>query len=1281
MLHGKAVTGVLLFFAIATPALLRGQPGPSVSRYIENPARFAENQEPPHVPLVPFADEVTARSGDWARSEYYRSLDGKWKFHWAPKPAEAPADFYGLDAEVAGWDEIEVPGTWQMQGYGHFIYRNVGGDFTPWDPPRVPSLLNPVGSYARDFQIPPTWGGRQIFLHFEGVKSAFFVWVNGHYVGYDQGSMTPAEFDITRFIRPGPNRLAVQVYRWSDGSYLEDQDMWRFSGIYRSVYLFAAPDLHIRDYFVRTDLDGEYRDARLDLSVSTRNYLESRQSARLKVSLVDGESIVAATSVSVEAPPGESSLDVELEVENPRKWSAEKPALYRLLLTLEDASGEIIEVLSTRVGFREVEVRDRQVLINGVAVEFKGVNRHEHDPDSGRTVSREMMIRDLELMKQFNVNAVRLSHYPNDPEWYELADEYGVYLVDEVNAECHGDEDLSDDPAWTDAMVDRFSRMLERDKNHPSVVIWSTGNECGLGVGSFAMADYKRERDHTRPLYHQGNPRGFGAPNGDAPFADINGIRYPSPAELREHVATCPKPVIMGEYSHALANSCGHLDEYWELIFAEPTLQGGFIWDWVDQGLRQELVIVPDQSGHGNDGALLGRPRLVEGKEGQGLALSGIDDWVEVYTGPALDLPDAVTIDLWVYPREWHGHNPLVSRSEHFTLEQTARDKLEFAVFLTGQAPEDTEFPSGPLNPREAVEIDLPTDWEHNWHRLIASFDGRVLTLAVDGRTEERSLVRIREFPGVTLQSPVQPMNPSQYPLNVGRNWWENHENFQGWTSNSIVDEVRIYGRAIPPDELLGTTDPHEGLVLSLDFEEVRREGSFLSYGATPWASGTLDGVVFADRTPQPELYQVKHSQAPVRVERTDEPWRFRVINRFDFTNLNELEATWTALADGEPIGSGHIQLDVEPHESGLVAIPQTREAPLPGVDYRLIFQFRTREATPGVPAGHEVAFSEFAWPEGGEGMLLSAEEGGEVGTSEADGRLVVEGDRFRIEFDRATGRIARYLFDGRDILSAGPVLNLWRAPILNEMSIWNLAESRRWYAQGLHRIRHQLLELRSSRLGQAVEVVVRIRSAPRGRALGYESEYRYSVYPSGDVVLEHRAVPFGDLVWFQKLGLSLELPEGFETIRWYGRGPFENYPDRKTGARVGSYISRVDDEYVPYVYPQDHGNRSDVRWVALESTDGSLGLVVSGEEVFHFSVDPFENLDRAVYAFQLKRKRGVTLQVDHRVTGVGGTPINVRPRYRTYPEEYRYRLRLRAYDPRRENPLELGRRTLPEGL
>ena len=543
----------------------------------ENPEIYERNREPPHASYVPYDTVDAALEGNKESSPYYRSLNGTWKFHWSPKPAERPSNFYRDDFDVTRWGNITVPGNWELQGHGIPIYVDSVLPFSDNpEPPFVDHENNPVGSYRRDFTVPEDWRGGEVYLHFGGVRSAMYVWINGKSVGYSEGSKTPAEFRITEFLRPGENSLAVEVYRWSDGSYLEDIDYWRISGIERDVYLFHTPREHIRDFFIHADADGNFR-----VDVDTRG----RPTVDVTLLDPDGRVIAEAREARVDAP---------------RLWTAETPHLYTVVL---ESPGQVI---ATKIGFRTVSIEDGQLRVNGVPILLKGVNRHEHDPDTGRTVSEASMVRDIELMKAFNINAVRTSHYPNVPRWYELCDEHGLYVVDEANVESNGvsfdpDITLAGRPEWKAAHLDRTRRMVERDKNHPSIIIWSLGNEAGDGANFEATYAWTKERDPSRPVqYEMTDIR---------PHTDIVTPMYARIHILEAYAAEKrERPLILCEYAHAMGNSVGNLKDYWDVIYANDQLQGGFIWDWVDQGLRETNAAGESYFAYGGDYGPEGTP-------------------------------------------------------------------------------------------------------------------------------------------------------------------------------------------------------------------------------------------------------------------------------------------------------------------------------------------------------------------------------------------------------------------------------------------------------------------------------------------------------------------------------------------------------------------------------------------------------------------------------------------------------------------------------------------------
>ena len=570
--------------------------GAPVPPEIENPEIIGINKEPAHATLMPYANLTEALIAKRHASTFCRSLNGMWKFNWVSWPQMRPVDFYKPTFDVTSWKEIPVPSNWQVLGYGTPYYRNLGYIIRK-DFPHVMSMppknftayeeRNPVGSYRRDFDLPLDWQGRQVFLTFDGVDAGFFLWVNGEKVGYSVNSRNAAEFDITKYVKPGNNMVAVEVYRFTTGTYVEDQDMWRLSGIFRNVTVWSAPQQHIRDFFVKTDLDDQYRNATVEVTARVKNYgTKEAKSYKVTATLYDGVNPVntatAAGVVPALQPGQETSVKLSLQVANPEKWTAETPKLYTTVLTLTSGK-KVVETLSSCTGFREVEIKGRLFLVNGTPVKLKGVNRHENWPDVGHAVTEEQMIRDLELIKQGNCNLVRTSHYSDDPRWYELCDEYGIFLVAEANVECHGlSGRFDEEPRMKAAIIDRNVANVENFKNHPSIIIWSLGNENGRGGSNFraAMSTIKGI-DSSRPVHYEG----FGI--GKANPADLDSRMYTQPTEV-ERIAndtTFKKPFFLCEYAHAMFNSMGAIGEYNDLFDKYPELLGGAIWEWQDQGI------------------------------------------------------------------------------------------------------------------------------------------------------------------------------------------------------------------------------------------------------------------------------------------------------------------------------------------------------------------------------------------------------------------------------------------------------------------------------------------------------------------------------------------------------------------------------------------------------------------------------------------------------------------------------------------------------------------------
>lgn len=1019
----------------------------------ENQAITNINRLPARAEGLPFADESSAIRNSRGASPYFQLLNGLWKFDYQQAPAMVADGFEQPDFDDTAWEAIEVPSCWQMHGYGKPHYTNTVYPF-PLDPPRVPTE-NPTGCYRRCFTLPATWQDRRIHLCFRGVDSAFYVWVNGQKIGFSKGSRLPAEFDITDAVQAGENLLAVEVLQWSDGTYMEDQDMWWLSGIFRDVYLTAPPTVDLWDLFVKTDLDNRYRNAVLSVETTIRNAGAKGATAyKLTATLLDGDGtnvLDQPLTGSVDVKAGQSTtLALSADVKNPSKWTAETPNLYTLVLTLCDKAGKTVEVKSLRIGFRKVEIKDGCMLVNGKHIVFRGVNRHDGDPDTGRAISYEAMLADVLIMKQHNINAVRTSHYPNDPRWYDLCDEYGLYLIAETDIETHGlgeQTNISLDPAWEGVFLDRMQRMVEAYKNHASILIWSLGNESHFGVNHEVMAAWTRSRDDTRLIHYERDQ--------EDKIVDVCSRMYAEPEAL---VALAEKwenkrPVILCEFAHAMGNGPGVFKEYFDVFDTNPHVQGGFVWEWADHGIR-----MTDEDG-----------------------------------------------------TEWYAYGG------------------DF-----GDEPNDSNF--------------------------------------------------------------------------------------------------------------------------------------------------VCDGLVFPDRTPSPGLIEYKKYCEPVKVEAVDiARGKVRLTNRLDFISLEHLAIGWTLLEDGKPIQSGTLpSVDLPARESMDLKIPFTRPAGAVSNEYFVNLRFTRKADALWAKAGHEVALVQLPVDlKETKSFAASPRAGAVLELAESKTTLEVVGPDFAMVFDTVHGVLSDWQFQQMPLLLAGPRLNLWRAPLDNDRW-WDKSFDQQWRAAGINALQHHMLSCQAvQKNDQKVIVRIQTRVAPPILWIGWLCDYEYAIYNTGDVVLTVTGKPQGDWPHLPRIGLQMTLPMDLDNAAWYGRGPGENYADSKQACPIGRYAMPVLDLYTPYVYPQENGNREDVRWVALTNGRG-VGLYAQGLPQLNFSAHYFStrDLEKAKHTNELELAQEITLNLDYQQCGLGSGSCGPKTYecYRVAPEPFQFSIRLRGFSTDQSHPEDLLR-------
>ena len=1247
----------LLFFSFLS-SLSKSQEVEFSPSFWEDPAVFEIGQTAPHAFFIPYdvADDAIKNK----KSPNYLLLNGQWKFRLFETPEQVPADFSTPKFDVEEWGEITVPSNWQMEGFDHPKFRNIALTFES-NPPKIPDYFNPTGCYKLKFEMPKTWSEKEIFLRFEGVKSAAYIWVNGKRVGYNEGGFEPAEFNITPFIVKGENDLAVEVLRFCDGAYLENQDMWRLSGIFRDVKLYAKPKTYIHDYYVVTDFDNQYKDASLNLDFDIENTLADSVSGTIEVDVFDGagRSILKDGALS-----GSFSIDtfsaqkikISTLIIDPLKWSVEYPNLFTMLVQLKDSNGAILEVFAKKIGFREVEYKNKILTINGVPVKLNGVNSHMHHPEHGQAVPLETLRKDLLLMKQFNINCVRTCHYPPTPEYIDMANELGMYIFDEVGDETHANEWLSERSEWTEMYRDRSRKLVYRDRNEPSVIVWSAGNESGSGNNIHEVIKTGKAIDPSRPAWMYGGNDFY------IPFEDIVGPRYWIPIDVKNLAEGKVLPVndirasFMDEYLAATGNGLGGLDEYWELIWKYPRLSGGAIWDWISPGVKTPHWILHDLSPAKNDGQIMGRPEFIDGKNGRGLQFSGHDDWVEFYRNPSLDITGKqLAIGFWVKPSKIPQPNTFITKGKHgYGIIMENAETLEFYIH------------SGK---RISAKAKVAGDFYDNWHFVAGIYDGSKLMLYIDDK-----LVAQTGFSGNISDTP--------FPLCVGREA-ETHDQgeFSGRLSEMIIDDLKVFNKTVSLEEL--KTKP-ENAVLALDFETDEKDGDFYAVGL----GGRTYGIIWPDRTIQPEIYQIKKSAQPVKIEPVDvENGKVKITNRHQFKNLKELTGLWQLTVDGDTIQRGFFEVDLPAGQSVVDSIPFRMPKIEEGTECLLTVSFLQKGKTEWAPDGYEIAFDQMVV----QTPVYAKEEKvqkNSISIAENENEIVVSGSNFKYVMSKKTGSFSSLQFNGTEYLEGGPVFNVWRAPLANDIDPWGSeAFKDRNYTPGFGRsIDNQLRTLGMRDLVPEVDelevtkkadkVVVRIKafsnsSLPPNRIMNswngssaFERNEIWTIAADGTIGLTQEIIPHGTMPdMLQKIGLQFQLPKQFKQVEWYGRGPFENYPDRKTGAKIGHFKSDADQMYEPYIIPQEYGNRCDVRWLKVQNAEGK-GLLIKGGEAVNFSLHKFttDNLDRAFYTYQLQDAPNTILNVDYEVTGVGETATRQLQRYRVLPGYKKYTLTIKPF-------------------
>ena len=1196
---------------------------------------------------------LTPHSSDTNRALYpTESLNGEWKFHFCWVPQDIPENFFAVDFADTDWDNITVPSNFQMQGFGYPVYTNVPYPFNPVNIPKIPTEDTWVGLYRRTFEVSAdtlAQGNRQI-LHFAGVESCWRVYVNGQFLGLGKDSRTPREFDMTELLHEGTNTLAVEVYRFSDGSYFEDQDFFHLAGIYRDVFWYTRPALALVDLEMTPELDANYENAVLHVTATIQNNGDKAVSgvvcAELKdcptnynidktfpVNGVPSDTEAAGNDASFQVDAGKTTVvKTDIQVANPKKWSAEEPWLYPVVLSVKEENRRA-DSFSFITGFRSAEVKDGLFKINGKRALIKGADRHEHNPFTGHTLSNDDIVRDLRLMKEANINTIRTCHYPDCVAFYDMCDVFGFYVIDEANNESHGmgyeENSLAKDPAWLPAVLDRTVRMVERDKNHPCIVTWSLGNESGNGIVFETTYKWIKDRDNSRPVQYERSILDWNT--------DIFCPMYTPVTGLIDYVKTNPpRPLILCEYVHAMGNSNGDASLYWEAFHKYDQLQGGCIWDWIDQGLAMRVPnqSVSDASANAFPVTIVGklgtRERIGEiasgektaPKEQGRMALKGYSI-VDTGDSDALNFEgkQPFTLEAIIFPYAASagsfitGVGSYVGRGDNWRLGQNG-DKIEFSV-LDGDKP-TTIATSGSILGA--------------WHRATAVYTGEELILYLDGKEAAR-----QRFTGS--------LTKSIYPLELGRNSKQTH-----LVSGSIIAAVQIFGHALSADEVAlqpERRDNRDALALDVNYDNAKVEMTdqfYLGYGGNfgPIDVPTdqnfcMNGEISGFRHPHPSYYEMRrcHENASVTPS-SEQPGVFTVTNGFLFRDLSNEKVVCRLTRDGEKIAEktfvfGQNCPNPAAGESLTLSVlkdgrPDFDTCSVAG-DFASLDELLDAAAVPG-----EEFFLNFD-------IIQAADEG----LLSADTLLTQAQIRLPRYQEGCSPELAAKQAPSFDLDALSLQCDFWRAPTDNDRgnkmpfdrAVWRNAAAEMIWGD--------------AQISQTDEGTVVTRQG-KGKNLDLSCTLTETTLADGSVKVAMTVEKGKDLPDFVRVGTQLRIPREYDNVTYYGRGPHENYWDRKSGSMVGRYSATVDGMFTRYSEPGDFGYRTDCRWVELVNKDGfgwrfsainanGVSTTADAAATVCFSAHRFlhRDLESVEHNWMIPKRDFIALNIDLGQFGIGG--------------------------------------------
>ena len=1237
-----------------------------------------------------------AKDYDKAASKYVQFLTGEDQADWslvvlqnqALAQGDAYKNFYKTDykATTNDWKtNLQLPCSWTRQGFDFSIYTNVT---MPWQSkydsnvsaPNAPANYNPVGLYRKSFKVTDDMkaANGRVYLSFQGVESSYYVYVNGKEVGYSEDSYSPHSFDITDYLTTdgSDNLLAVEVHKFCDGTWMEDQDMYYDGGIFRDVYLYSAPLVHIQDYKVETDLDENYENATMKLNVTVANASKAAaEGYKVDVRLYDQDGKMFVNDMTMDldtVPAADGDTDGSVStagsklVLSPELWSAETPNLYTMVLSLYDSkTGTYMGSVSQQLGFREIEFTKSEVdtngnrittdseykpiTINGKQLLLKGTNRHDTDPEYGKYVPHETQEEDIKLMKQYNLNALRTSHYSNDEYLYYLCDKYGIYVMGETNLESHalmnqGEKQVNFKNLAMDRTVTAFNRL----KNRTAIVMWSTGNEnyysssASYANGMFYdLIWYFKNNDSTRPIHSESSDGNNGT--------DMRSNMYPSVDTLYSRAAA-NMPYVLCEYDHAMGNAVGNLKEYWDAIRSSDNMLGGFIWDWVDQSrilsldnLPQSYVVTEKKDGVVGSASISSVDEnpdsgALTGKSANGYALFESDKYNEALSGSG----KSFTVEVICKPASDGADKVLIAKGDYqFALKTNSSKQLEFFAYYN--------------NNWNSVTAKKPDNWVGNWHQVVATYDKGAIKIYCDGElvgsgngntTIASSSVALgvgcsadngRTFDGEISMGRVYSRALSLEEINAQNSTTpaitEKSDDVLLWAdfSGLTVDE------SSKPYDYYADTDAHTNLYS----DEIK--GNFYGYGGDSGESPNdnsfcVNGLVSPDRDVQPELYEVKYQYQSVWFTADDSRLlgeTIDVYNENNFLNLNDFDVKWTLTEDGKEIGSGKLSAEdtnIAGRESGSIKVPYRASMPeekKAGAEYYLNLSVQLKEDTEWAKAGHEVAYEQFQIP--AEVTKVEPTVNTNVTVDEsAEDVIKVSGTDFSFEVEKATGTLKNYVYKGETLLTSGPVPNYWRGILNNDNGNYD----GNWKNVNKN-VTASDIAVGTNDAGQKT---IRVTLASASQA-NLKQTMVYKVDGSGAVTVDATVDATGtSLGRYIRIGTVMELPEGYENVEWYGNGPVEAMWDREDFATVGRYSNTVSGMFYPYLDTQDTGTVTGVKWISVTNPSAKSAMAIAATDTveasaLHFTVD---DLDQAQHPYELTKLDSTILTVNYRSQGTG---------------------------------------------